>query len=269
MNKTIIITGGSLGIGAAAARELRKRGATVAITGRSPETIRLAKEIGADHFLADFAKFREIRALAEQLLAKYPRIDVLANNVGAIIGARQVTEDGHEKSLQVNHLGGFLLTQLLRERLEASGGTVINTSSKAHRWGPVDFSDIENERNYNAWRAYGAAKLMNILHAAEINRRFRGVQGVSFHPGVVASGFAREGDRMVRMLYESMLRRLFMISSEKGADTLVWLATTTPGQDWTPGAYYIRRKPAPTNAQAADPRLAKELWEWSERAVAS
>lgn len=269
MTRTILITGGSSGIGAAAARALRKSGATVAITGRSAETTRLAKEIGADAFLADFAKLRDVRALAAQLLAKYPRIDVLANNVGGVIATRQVTEDGHEKTLQVNHLGGFLLTLLLRERLEASNGVVINTSSGAHRMGRLDMSDPENERDYKPWRAYATAKLMNILHAAEINRRFRGVRAVSFHPGVVATGFAREGARFTRVLYESFLRRLFMISPEQGADTLVWLATSTPEREWTPGAFYIKRTLSRTSRQAADANLARELWEWSERAVKS
>jgi NAD(P)-dependent dehydrogenase (short-subunit alcohol dehydrogenase family) len=267
MDKTIVITGGSSGIGAAAARALRQQGATVAITGRSPETSRLAREIGADPFLADFARFDDVRALAARLLARYPRIDILANNVGGVIATRQLTADGHEKTLQVNHLGGFLLTLLLRDRLEASGGTVINTSSAAHRMGVVDFTDLENERDYKPWRAYGAAKRMNILHAAEINRRFRGVRGVSFHPGVVATGFAREGARFTRILYETILSKLFMIPSEKGADTLVWLATAEPGRDWEPGGFYIKRKRAPTRTQAADPAVAAKLWGWSEQAV--
>jgi len=266
IDKTIIITGGSLGIGAAAARALRERGATVAITGRSPETGRLAKEIGADAFFADYAKLNDIRALAGQLLAKYPRIDVLANNVGGVIGTRQLTVDGHEKTLQVNHLGGFLLTMLLRERLEASGGVVINTSSSAHRMGRIDLAGLESSHGYNAWRAYGSSKLMNILHAAEINRRFRGVHGVSFHPGVVATGFAREGVRSMRFLYESFLK-WFMIAPAKGADTLVWLATSMPERDWTPGGYYVKRKPAAKSQQASDAALSRELWDWSERAV--
>jgi NAD(P)-dependent dehydrogenase (short-subunit alcohol dehydrogenase family) len=269
VNKTIIITGGSSGVGAAAARALRERGATVAITGRSPETTRLASEIGAEAFLADFSSLQSVRTLAQQLLAKYPRIDVLANNVGGIIATRQVTVDGHEKTLQVNHLGGFLLTLLLRERLESSSATVINTSSGAHRMGRVDFGDLENERGYKAWRAYGTAKLMNILHASEINRRFRGVHGVSFHPGVVATGFAREGSRVERILYESFLRRLFMITPEQGADTLVWLATTIPVRDWQPGHFYVKRKRTSTTAQASNELVAKELWNWSERAVQS
>src|SRR5712691_9270931 len=130
--KTIVITGGSSGIGAAAARELRKRGANVVITGRSAATAQLANEIGADYVLADFARFCDVRALAETLLAKYPRIDVLANNAGGLIAGREITEDGHEKTMQVNHLAPFFLTLLLRERLEASSATVINTASGAH-----------------------------------------------------------------------------------------------------------------------------------------
>lgn len=264
MNKTIIITGGSSGIGAAAARALRQQGATVAITGRSPETHRVAKEIGAEAYLVDFSRLADVRTVAARLLERYPRIDVLANNIGGVIATRQVTVDGHEKTLQVNHLGGFLLTELLRERLESSGGTVINTSSAAHRMGHLDFDDLENARRYSAWRAYGTAKLMNILHAAEINRRYRGVRAVSFHPGVVATGFAREGNRMVRILYETVVSRLFMITPEEGADTLVWLATT---EDWTPGEFYIKRKIAKTSPQAHDPANAKRLWEWSASAV--
>ncbi len=267
MSRVVVITGGSSGIGAAAARALRRQGATVAITGRSDETERLAREIGADPHLADCAKLADVHALADRLLANYPRIDVLANNVGGVIATRQVTPDGHEKTLQVNHLGGFLLTLLLRERLEESNATVIDTSSGAHRIGRIDFSDFENQRDYKAMRAYGTAKLMNILHASEINRRFRGVSGVSFHPGVVATGFAREGAPLVRFFYEAAIGRFFMISPEKGADTMVWLATTAPGEGWSPGGYYVRRKRARTSKQAHDPEVARELWERSESAV--
>lgn len=267
MNRVVVITGGSSGIGAAAATRLRQMGATVAITGRSTETIRLAKRIGAEAFLADFARLREVRQLAEALLATYPVIDVLANNAGAVIDRREVTEDGHEKTFQVNHLAGFLLTMLLRERLEESRATVINTSSGAHRFGRIDPDDLENARDYRPWRAYGTAKLMNIVHAIGINRRFPGVSAASFHPGVVATGFAREGSPAIRFLYESPLRRLFMISPEKGADTLVWLATTTPGETWRPGAFYVKRKRRQTAPQATDPEIERRLWEESEKAV--
>jgi NAD(P)-dependent dehydrogenase (short-subunit alcohol dehydrogenase family) len=263
----IVITGGSSGIGAAAARALRRSGATVAITGRSPETARLAREIGCDSFIADFANLRDVRRLAAELIARYPRIDVLANNVGGIIHQRQMTEDGHEKTFQVNHLAPFLLTLLLREKLEASGATVINTSSAAHQMGRLDFGDLENERRYGAWRAYGTAKLMNILHAAETNRRFAGVRGVSFHPGVVTTGFAREGSAVLRFWYGTPFGRMFMIGPEKGADTLAWLAGSRPGVDWQPGEYYVKRKPARKSHQAGDMDLARRLWDASKALV--
>ncbi|MEO8033043.1 MAG: SDR family NAD(P)-dependent oxidoreductase [Acidobacteriota bacterium] len=264
--KVVVITGGSSGIGAAAARSLRESGATVAITGRSEETSRLAASLGCDHFLADFSRFRDVRKLASQLLARYPRIDVLANNVGGIVANRLVTEDGHEKTLQVNHLSPFLLTLLLRERLEACGATVIDTASGAHNMGRLDFGDLESERSYSAWRAYGTAKLMNILHAAELNRRFQGVHGVSFHPGVVATGFAREGNSLVRILYNSFLGKLFMLTPGQGADTLVWLATTRPG-DWQPGGYYVKRKRGRMSRAASDAASARRLWDESEKLV--
>ncbi len=266
--KVVVITGGSSGIGAAAASALREMGATVAITGRSAETARIAQAIGCDSFLADFTRFRDVRSLAAQLIAKYPRIDVLANNVGGIVAKRQLTEDGHEKTLQVNHLSPFLLTLLLRERLEASGATVINTSSGAHYMGHVDLDDLESSRRYGGWRAYGTAKLMNILHASEINGRLRGVRAASFHPGVVATGFAREGSAAIRFWYSSSIGRLFMIAPEKGAQTLVWLASTQPGVDWQPGGYYMKKKPAHTKQEARDAELAAKLWDASERLVA-
>lgn len=265
--KVIIITGGSSGIGAAAARILRARGATVAITGRSEATRRLAAEIGADAFLADYARLADVRRLASELLERYETIDVLVNNAGGLMGDRRLTEDGNELTLQVNHLAGFLLTALLQERLDASHATILNTSSMGNRMGHVDLTDLQSERHYDAMRAYGTAKLMNILHAAELQRRYGpSVSAASFHPGVIATGFARQGKGLVRLLYETPLRHL-MATPEKGADTLVWLATTRPGLDWSPGEYFDRRRPARRNPQAHDPELARRLWEESERLV--
>ncbi|EJF08112.1 SDR family NAD(P)-dependent oxidoreductase [Pontibacter sp. BAB1700] len=262
--KTIVITGGSSGIGAAAARILRQRGAQVVITGRSAETKKLAEEIGCDYYLVDYTRFAEVRSFAQKLLEQYPRIDVLVNNVGGIIADRRVTADGHEMTLQVNHLSGFLLTHLLRERLEASKAIVINTSSAANLMGRINFDDLESEKNYKSFRAYGAAKQMNILHAAEISRRFKGVWAASFHPGVVETGFAREGGSTVKWLYESTVKRFFMISPEQGADTLIWLISTTPGKDWQDGQYYYKRRPGRKNPQVVA-GIASRLWEVSER----
>jgi NAD(P)-dependent dehydrogenase (short-subunit alcohol dehydrogenase family) len=203
------------------------------------------------------------------LLAKHPRIDVLMNNVGGIMDTRHLTADGFEATFQVNHLGGFLLTNLLQDRLNASGATIINTSSFGNNLGHVDLDDLQNERGYTAMRAYGTAKLMNILHANELQRRHGDrISAASFHPGVVATGFAREGNWYTRLFYNSPVGKLFMITPERGADTMLWLATGRPGTDWTPGEYYDKRRAGQRNAQARDAALAKGLWEASERLVA-
>ena len=258
-DKTIIITGGSSGIGAAAARSLRNLGARVVITGRSASTGRVAEEIGADFYIVDFTRFEDIRTFAATLLATYPRIDVLVNNVGGIIKERRMTEDGNEQTLQVNHLSGFLLTHLLQERLEQSQAIVINTSSMANQVGRLRFDDLQFSTSYDPMRVYGTAKLMNILHAMEISRRFTHVKAASFHPGVVRTGFAREGKGILRWAYESVVGKLFMISPEEGADTLIWLITSS---DWQSGGYYYKRRIGRRSRQANEEN-AKALYEES------
>ncbi len=262
--RTIVVTGGSSGIGEAAARALAARGARVVITGRSARTRAVAAEIGADAFLVDFARFAEVRGFGEALLARYPRIDALVNNVGGIYTDRRTTPDGLEMTLQVNHLSAFLLTNLLRDRLQDSGAVVVNTSSGAHRFGRLRFADFESERDYNGVRAYSNTKLFNILHALELTRRCGGVSAVSFHPGAVATAFAREARGAMRWSYESRLGRLFLASPAKGADTLLWLIEGTPGRDWEPGEYYFKRKLGRKSPQVT-PANAAALWTASER----
>ncbi len=270
---TIVITGASDGVGAAAARELAGRGEQVVLVGRSPQkTAALAAELGAPHHVADFASLAQVRRLAAELDAAYPRIDVLANNAGGIMNShREVTEDGNELTFQVNHLAGFLLTRLLLDKLLASGASVIQTSSIAARLADrVDLDDLQLEHGYSAQRAYGRSKLENILFTNELHRRYHG-QGLSaaaFHPGAIGSNFALETDNPMRFVYAiGFLRRLFTISPERGADQLVWLADSTPGSAWHSGEYYEKRRPARTAAQAADAGAARRLWEASERLV--
>ncbi|MBC7290513.1 MAG: SDR family NAD(P)-dependent oxidoreductase [Actinotalea sp.] len=268
--RTVVITGASDGIGAAAARALSERGDRVVVVGRSAAKTRaLAEELGAPHHLADFADLDQVRRLAEELREAYPRIDVLANNAGGVMGAREVTADGHEKTLQVNHLGPFLLTHLLLDRLREARATVINTSSAAARlFGRIDLHDLHNERRYSAQKAYGDGKLANILFTRELHRRHGdAIATAAFHPGVVATSFATESHSLFRAFYRTSLRRFFMLTPEQGADTLVWLATTRPGQDWTPGAFYEKRRPQRTNPQADDASLAAGLWDRSAALV--
>lgn len=265
-NKIILITGGSSGIGEAAARQLVKMNAKVIITGRSEATKTLAEEIGCEYYLVNYTSLQDVRKFAEQLLEKYPRIDVLVNNVGGIIKERRITSDGLEQTFQVNHLSGFLLTYLLRERLEASGALVINTSSVANNFGSLRFDDLQWERSYEPMKVYGTAKLMNILHAMEINDRFNGVKAVSFHPGTVRTGFAREGKGLLKWVYETKLKNWVLISPEKGADTLIWLIAGMAGKDWQPGEYYYKRKKGLKHLHATKTN-AQKLWEHSEKLI--
>jgi NAD(P)-dependent dehydrogenase (short-subunit alcohol dehydrogenase family) len=271
-DRTIVITGASDGIGAAAAARLSRSGQNVVVVGRSEaKTTAVAAQLGADHFVADFADLSQVRALAKQLLERYPRIDVLANNAGGFMGSREVTVDGHEKTFQVNHLAPFLLTTLLADRLVESGASVLNTSSVGNKlFGHVDIDDLDAEHGYRASKAYGDAKLENILFTKELHRRYHGsgISTAAFHPGNVASNFGSEAQAWwIRAAYRTPIKHLALIGPERGSDELVWLASAVPGVDWTSGEYYVNHKVAQPNPRACDPVLASELWDRSMEMV--
>lgn len=271
--KVVVVTGASEGIGAAAARALAGRGHRVVPVGRSAEKTRaIADELGTEGQVADFADLAQVRRLAATLAERYPRIDVLANNAGLIAGKqRVVTGDGHELTFQVNHLAPFLLTVSLREQLVAAAGRVITTSSAAGtgRGARIVLDDLDADRGYDALRAYRASKLANVLFTRELDRRWgpQGVTAAAFHPGMVRTQWGHTGPTAVRFVVRSPLRRA-MRSPEKGADTLVWLATATPGTDWRSGGYYQDRRPARPSPLADDADLAAGLWAYSEAATA-
>lgn len=268
--RTIVITGASDGIGAAAARSLKSMGNRVVIVGRSPEkTAAVARELDSDYLLADYSRLDDVRALASSLLERYPRIDVLVNNAGGIMRAREETLDGHEKTLQVNHLAPFLLTNLLLGRLAESEASVINTSSVANSlFAHFDIDDLEARRRYTPNRAYGNSKLANILFTRELDTRYRsaGISAAAFHPGAVASSFAAGSTSVMRLIYRTALNR-FLISPDQGAETLVWLAESVPGEDWQSGKYYYKRKISTANKDAYDAALSARLWDESARMV--
>ena len=264
MSRTIVITGASDGIGAAAARALAAAGERVVVTGRDPgKTSRLAAEAGAQGFTADFADLAQVRRLAAQLRAACPRIDILVNNAGAIMPGFARTADGREKTFQVNHLAPFLLTTLLLDVLEASSAAVITTASTAASLGHVDLADLDNTRAFDTKRAYATAKLENILFTRELQRRDgdRGINAVAFHPGNVASNFASDTTSNWRFVYGTPLRHIALTSPRKAAGRLLWLVNGTPGTTWTPGLFYVRHKPAIPSPQAADDALAAALWD--------
>ena len=264
----MVVTGASDGIGAAAARILARRGDRVIVVGRSSAKTRaIAEEIGTEWHVADFARLDQVRDLASELQTHHPRIDCLLNNAGLIAGPRRtVTSDGHELTFQVNHLAPFLLTALLKDHLAAAQGRVVTTSSQAStaRDARVVIDDLDMADGYDGLRAYKASKLANVLFTRELARRWGplGVSAAALHPGLVRSQWGRSGPVAVRLVVNSPLR-LAMRSPVRGADTLVWLATSVPGKDWRSGGYFADRKPATAKADANDGALAQALWDRS------
>jgi NAD(P)-dependent dehydrogenase (short-subunit alcohol dehydrogenase family) len=264
---TIVVTGSSSGVGLAAAKQFAARGDEVVLVGRDPRRLAAAvaevKAAGGRepaHYRADFERLDEVRTLADQLLAAFPAIDVLANNAGGMVGEYRRTVDGLEATVQGNHLAPFLLTGLLRERLR--GARVVNTASRAHQQGRPDPDDlVGSPEKYSSWQAYGAGKAANILFTAEAARRWPDVFSVSFHPGVVRTNFG--AGRVTRFFYRYAP---FLVTPEKAGELLVWLATA-PEAELVNGGYYVGHKLTVPAAHARDAALAARLWEASEKAV--
>jgi len=265
--KTIVITGASDGIGAAAARQLSHDGHKLFLVGRSPEkTAAVADEVGAPYAVADFAHLDQVRKLADEILERFPVIDVLANNAG-LMGPRHrmVTDDGHELTNQVNYLAPFLLDHLLFDRLVASHATVIATSSMAHWWGRPNLDDPDLTSSYSSWLAYGTSKINLLLHTRELQRRGGGdINAVAYHPGVVVSNFSSGSGSMIGLVYHTPVAKWLLTSPAKGADTLVFTAEGVPGVDFTPGEYLVNRRTAASRRCARDVRLADALWRRTE-----
>jgi NAD(P)-dependent dehydrogenase (short-subunit alcohol dehydrogenase family) len=262
--RTIIITGASAGIGEAAARQLAKDNRVI-IVGRSEQTKKIANELGAEYFQADYANLASVRKLAKDLLKACPTIDLLINNAGGIMKSITTTKDGFEQTIQVNFIAQFLLTNLLMDRLIASKAGIINTSSAAHRMGHLDIDDIQHAKA--TFTAYGNSKLLDLIHAQELSRRFGkdGVEAVSFHPGVVATSFAKSTSGPFAWMYNTSMKKILKTPNQ-GADTLVWLANNR--DLWQPGGYYNKRKLASIAGIARDPNIGKKIWKQTEKLLA-
>ncbi|CAN5533553.1 SDR family oxidoreductase [soil metagenome] len=268
--RVIVITGASSGLGRAAAIALSTRGATVAVVGRNAERTRaVADRVGGFPFVADFDSLAAVRSLSEELLASYPRIDVLANNAGGLVSTRGESADGHERTFQHNHLAPFLLTNLLLERLTQSAGRVISTASGANMFSRLDLEDLDWKRRAYAggWLPYGTSKLETIMFIRELARRTAGtgVEAFSFHPGFVATGFG--ADSALLRFGQFVSRGSLGISPEQGAAPLIQLAA---GRDIVPpsGTYFDGLKPEGRERRAAsDAELCRRLWERSVEMV--
>ncbi|MBB2937750.1 NAD(P)-dependent dehydrogenase (short-subunit alcohol dehydrogenase family) [Amycolatopsis bartoniae] len=271
-SRTVVVTGASDGIGAAGARRLRADGHRVVVVGRSPDKVRaVARELDSPWFVADYARLDDVRRLAAELDAACPRVDVLVNNAGGGFGPRTRTVDGHERTMQVNHLAPFLLTNLLLPKLIASRAAVVQTASAGARmFGKLDLDDLDNDRHYTRRKAYGDSKLANLLFTRELHARYggQGLSAAAFDPRTAATGFASDSRNLLRPVFGRPPLRWLLGTAEKAAGQLVWLAEGVPGRDWQSGVYYSRRRPARwVPPQLRDDALARGLWERSAARV--
>lgn len=278
MKRTVMITGSSGGLGAAAARELARRGWQVGVHGRNAERTRaVAQEIGGTAFVADFDSLDEVRMLADAVLQRFGRLDVLVNNAGGMLGARSLTRDGHESTVQRNLLAPALLTELLvprlletRERLTGpvvtppgadpgiGSGRVVHTASVLNRLGGLRLDDLDwQHRRFGAgWRPYGAAKLAVILYARSLADR-TGLESVSVHPGYVRTSFGADSARARWII---ALTRSMSIDADAGAAPLVHLVDT-PELGVPNGTYFDGLAPhGAEHRSARDSELAAALW---------
>jgi retinol dehydrogenase-12 len=266
----VLLTGATRGIGQAAAIELAREGAEVALVGRDNERVQAvamqAKAAGGGapvhEHVADLTLMSGVRALAEEVRERYEHIDVLANNAGALFASRKETVEGFEQTFALNHLAPFLLTNLLRDRLE--GGRVVTTASDAHKGGRLNLDDLQSESSYSAMRVYGTSKLCNILFTRELAKRAPELHANCFHPGVVRTGFGKNEGGIWKVL--TTLGAPFFRSPARGAKSLIWLSLSDQAASLT-GTYVQDEKVLAPTAQAQDETLAEGLWERSAQLV--
>lgn len=267
--KTVLITGGTGGIGRAVAIGLASMGAHVGITGRDrARAERAACDIAdasgsraVDVFVADLSSQAEVRRMAGEVLASYPQLDVLVNNVGGFWAHRNVTADGLEHTFALNHLAPFLLTGLLLERLMASApARIVTVSSGAQSMGKIDFDDLMGEQDYSGQRAYNQSKLANVMFTYELARRIEGsgVTANALHPGMTNTAFSAEDPARAMAPIVAALRP-FMRSPKKAADTAVHLASSREVQGVT-GRFFANRKPRTSNKSSYDGAATARLW---------
>ncbi len=269
--KTCIITGANSGLGKVTAIELARQQASVVMVCRDRNRGRTAlKDVRklsgsntVDLLIADMSSQKSIRTLAKKIHSEYGRLDVLVNNAGTIFGSRQLSDDGIEMTIALNHLGYYLLTLLLLDLLKKSApARIVNVASGAHYNASMNFNDLQFENSYSGWQAYCQSKLANVLFTYELARRLEGT-GITvncLHPGVVRTGFGRSGTFPFRLFFS--LIKPFLISDRKGADTQIYLACSPEVASVT-GKYYDNRKEKQSSEESYNEAIAKKLWDVS------
>lgn len=273
--KVAVLTGGTSGIGLAAAEALAAQGVRIVLIARdrtrAAETMTRLQVAGpgAPHrvHLADLSRVSQTRRVGEEIAAQEPHIDLLINNAGGVFGRRILTSEGLEMTFATNHMAQFVLTQTLRERLGATpGARIINTSSNAHASGKLNLDDLQASNSYSAIRAYATSKLYTVLFTRELARRLVRTTANCFHPGFVASRFGSQAGGVVQAI--APLAKLFAISPQEGADTMIYLAAS-PQVVATTGLYFYKRKAIPTSLAGQDDAAAARLWTASEEIAAA
>ena len=270
--KTVVATGATSGIGEAAILALAGLGARIVFVARDEARAKATmqklqvKAPGLDHrvHLADLSSMVETRKVGAAIAANEPRVDVLINNAGALFSNRRITPEGLELTFALNHMAYFVLTEALRETLVASApARIVSTASGAHQGVSLDFDDLQSAKGYFGYTAYGRSKLANILFTRELARRLAGtgVTANCLHPGAVATRFGESSRGSAGLLIAVL--RLFFMSPEKGADTVIYLASS-PKAEKTTGEYFVKRKITAPSVAAQDDAAAKKLWEASE-----
>ena len=263
----VIVTGANSGIGFETAVGLAAQGASVVMTSRDQTKGDAAaaalKERVPDADVRtmplDLASFANVRQFAGAI----DDVDVLVNNAGLIMDRRVLTEDGNETQLQVNHLGPFLLTNLLLDQLRANKGRVVTVSSMMHKGGRLDFDDLQSAKKYSGMAVYSRTKLCNVYFARELAHREPSIMSNALHPGAVRSGFATGGDTRL-MAIGWTIAKPFMLSAKSGAKTSIYLASSPDVADVS-GEYFVRSKIA--NAAPRDDESARRLWDVSAELV--
>jgi len=269
--KTVVVTGGTSGIGEIAAEELAQMGARIVLIARdrsraNATLTRLRKrgpKVAHSVHYADLTRLAEMKRVAAEIASQESRIDGLINNAGALFATRQVTEDGLEYTFALNHLAYFVVTEGLRERLVASApARVVNTASDAHHGAILDFDDLQSEKSFRATKAYSRSKLCNVLFTRELARRLQGtgVTANCLHPGFVATRFGDQSGGLISRFVR--LAKFFAISPEKGAKTIVHLASS-PDVTGMTGKYFNECRATTPSLPALDDRAALLLWERS------
>lgn len=272
-NSVAVVTGANSGMGKATSIALAKTGATVVMLCRSrlrgEEALQEVRTISGnnsvDMLICDLGSFDSIENCCSELKSKYKRLDVLVNNAGVILPGYYRTADGYELQFGVNHLGHFLLTNRLLELIISSApARIINVASGAHKAGKIYFDDINLEKNYTFWKAYGQSKLANVLFTYELAERLKG-SGVTvncLHPGAVASRMGINRDTGFGSFITGLLKPFFQ-TTEEGAATAIYLATS-PEVEGVTGKYFYRKKAIQSSKASYDKELAKKLWDLSE-----